>query len=115
MAIDTANKRASAILPLLPFRGKLPFPDGTIDAADRAQLAFMYAGFGSAPVVPTGVPAIYCEPQLVSLYAAPSVISAYTAPMQILPLTGMQANLFTVHQQADLYLEPMRIECNDFN
>lgn len=42
MAIDTADKRAAAMLPLMPWRSKLPLPDSTIDASDRAQTAFMY-------------------------------------------------------------------------
>lgn len=51
MAIDTRNKRASAISPASPWRGLWPAPDGTVDAADRATSVFLYSGFmdGGAP------------------------------------------------------------------
>lgn len=48
MAIDTANKRSGAIHVRLPFRRNLPFPDGTIDQADRQQAARMYPGILAA-------------------------------------------------------------------
>ena len=44
MALDNANKRASAVMTGLPWRVSLPFPNGSISAADRAQTAFEYAG-----------------------------------------------------------------------
>ena len=44
MALDTANKRSSAIFVGIPFRGKYPFPDGTIDAGDRQHAAGYYRG-----------------------------------------------------------------------
>lgn len=50
--MDTANKRASAILIGLPFRGMLPIPDASIDAGDRAQVAFMYRGLLDEGVEP---------------------------------------------------------------
>lgn len=46
MAIDTANKRASAIG--LPTFRLAPIPDGTIDAADRLQIAGLYRGIAAA-------------------------------------------------------------------
>ena len=45
--MDTANKRASAIMVSLPFRGILPLPDASVDAWDRPTVAFMYDGIGS--------------------------------------------------------------------
>lgn len=42
MAIDTALKRASVILPRLPWQ-PLPPPDGSVDIGDRASLTWMYA------------------------------------------------------------------------
>lgn len=57
MPIDTRNKRASAIFPLLPFRGMLPAPDGTIGQADRQQVVFLYAGIlAAAPAA--GIPGV---------------------------------------------------------
>ncbi len=44
MAIDTANKRASAISPASPWRGLWPVPDGTVDSGDRAETAYLYRG-----------------------------------------------------------------------
>ena len=48
MAIDTAQKRASAMLVGLPFRGPLLVPDATIDDSDRAHVAYLYSGFDYA-------------------------------------------------------------------
>ena len=44
MAIDTRNKRASALVLIKPWMIVPPYGDGTIDAADRSHLAFLYAG-----------------------------------------------------------------------
>jgi hypothetical protein len=44
MAIDTRNKRASAMNLMCPWRGAMPAPDSTIDDADRAMSLFLYAG-----------------------------------------------------------------------
>lgn len=44
MAIDTADKRNSAIHVLSPWRGMLPLPDGTIGDADRQHVALLYSG-----------------------------------------------------------------------
>lgn len=44
MAIDSADKRASAIHMMLPFRGMLPLPDAVIGAGDRAELSLLYRG-----------------------------------------------------------------------
>lgn len=49
MAIDTRNRRASAVGVMLPFMGCLPLADGTIDADDRRQLAACYAGLSTPP------------------------------------------------------------------
>lgn len=54
MAVDTRNKRASAICVGLPWR-PLPNPDGTIDEFDQQQVAYSYAGIDAlAPVAPLG-------------------------------------------------------------
>lgn len=55
MAIDTANKRASAIHVSMPWRGMLPLPDGSLNQADRQQTDLMYRGIlaSGAPVVVT--------------------------------------------------------------
>jgi len=44
VAIDTRDKRASALACGLPWLVPLPTPDGTIGAADRAHSAGFYAG-----------------------------------------------------------------------
>lgn len=44
MAMDTANKRASAMQPRCAWRGLWPIPDGTIGQGDRQQTSFMYSG-----------------------------------------------------------------------
>ena len=52
MALDTRDKRASAIHVGMPWRGLLPLPDGAaLDQGDRQQVAFMYRGIlAGAPV-----------------------------------------------------------------
>ena len=44
MAIDTPNRRSSAINVASPWRGKLPLPDGAISQADRQHVGLHYAG-----------------------------------------------------------------------
>jgi hypothetical protein len=52
MAIDSRNKRASAILPRSPFRALLPAPDTSVAEDDWPTLAFMYSGIqADFPVV----------------------------------------------------------------
>lgn len=50
MAIDSALKRTSAIGISLPFRGRIPFPDGAIGEGDRFALAYYYLA-ESVPLV----------------------------------------------------------------
>jgi hypothetical protein len=52
--MDTASKRASAMLISLPFRPILPIPDGTVDSWDWPLLAHMYNGIGSSEGEVTG-------------------------------------------------------------
>lgn len=49
MAIDTRDKRASAIGIGLPFR-VLPLPDASVSAEDRLHLAHLYRGIASAAI-----------------------------------------------------------------
>ncbi len=49
--MNTANKRASAIGIALAVRLVLPVPDGTIDQADRQQVAYSYAGILANPAI----------------------------------------------------------------
>lgn len=54
--MDTRNKRSSALLIGLPFRGLYPAPDGAVGEEDRPHVALMYAGLaaGEPPAPPTG-------------------------------------------------------------
>lgn len=45
MAIDTRDKRASAIHMMMPWRSELPEPSGTIGAVARVIMALLYSGF----------------------------------------------------------------------
>lgn len=47
MALDTAAKRSSAINVGLPWRARLPFPDGAVAQDDRQAVAFMYSGIAA--------------------------------------------------------------------
>lgn len=53
MAVDTIGKRRSVVNVGTPFRVALPEPDGTISAADRLHLGYLYSGIavGAAAVV----------------------------------------------------------------
>jgi len=42
VALDTAKARSSAIFTASPWRCQLPQPDNTIDAQDRALVAYFY-------------------------------------------------------------------------
>ena len=54
MALDTANKRRSVQgYTLTPIA---PIPDGSIDAFDRAQMAWLYSGIESAAAVVSDTP-----------------------------------------------------------
>lgn len=44
MAIDTRNKRSSAVHVSIPFRCLYPAGDGSIDQGDRQHVALMYSG-----------------------------------------------------------------------
>lgn len=57
MSIDTALKRRSIIQIGLPWRDRLPTPDGTFTSADRYMLAGLYSGLvAAAPVQLEAVP-----------------------------------------------------------
>jgi len=44
MAVDTRDKRSSAINVSIPWRGLLPLSDSTINAPDRGHTMFLYMG-----------------------------------------------------------------------
>ena len=48
MAVDTRDKRASAVGILLPWHHMLPLADTTIDQGDRQQTAWSYRGILAA-------------------------------------------------------------------
>jgi hypothetical protein len=52
MAIDTRNKRSSAVSVGSPWRAMLPEPDGAVGQADRQHVALMYSGISAAEAVP---------------------------------------------------------------
>lgn len=67
MALDTRNKRASALACGLAFLTVLPAPDGlTLDQGDRQQVAACYRGIVAAPAVPPAVLDI-CDTSVLSL------------------------------------------------
>lgn len=52
--MDTRDKRSSAILHSLPWRGLFPLPDGAVNQADRQHTCNMYRGIAAgapAPIV----------------------------------------------------------------
>ena len=55
MALDTVNKRLSAIHVGLPWRGILPLPDGAIDQGDRQIIALLSNAVQAGVFVPVRV------------------------------------------------------------
>jgi hypothetical protein len=53
MAIDTRDKRSSALYVTSPWRSQWPTPDGILDTGDRQEIAFMYSGISSGPAPPS--------------------------------------------------------------
>jgi hypothetical protein len=54
MAIDTEEKRRSALLHIIPFMPPWPTADSSIDAGDRADVLGFYSGlFGSGDLTET--------------------------------------------------------------
>lgn len=51
MAIDSADKRSSAIFLNIPWRGMLPLPDGSLNQPDRQHVALMYRGIAAGGAV----------------------------------------------------------------
>ncbi len=81
MAVDTQNKRASAINVGQPWRGMLPQPDAVFTGGDRSQLAFLYRWdayqggplfgiWGDAPAI-----SIHTEDRTISIHDEPRTIS----------------------------------------
>ena len=48
MAIDTENKRRSAVQNALPFLAVLPVADGSLNQADRQHVSWLYRGILAA-------------------------------------------------------------------
>jgi hypothetical protein len=71
MALDTRNKRSSAVNISLPWRALLPEPDGTIGQDNRFALAFFYAGF----VVQSLSPSLFAN---TNVFYAPTASATYT-------------------------------------
>lgn len=59
MALDTAQKRSSAIAISSPWRCRLPIPDGTIGQADRQQSAYAYSGILAGEAVSPSYETVY--------------------------------------------------------
>lgn len=52
MALNTANRRSSAVNVGSPWRSRLPFPDGAISQPDRQHVALLYEGIAAGGFVP---------------------------------------------------------------
>ncbi len=78
MAVDTTNKRYSAMHIGLPWRTSLPIPDGTIDQGDRQQVAWLYRGVlaSSGAVIVTGP---FCIEAMDAYTAGAVIAEGYSA------------------------------------
>jgi hypothetical protein len=56
MAIDTEEKRRSALFFLLPYLRALPVADGTVDSGDRAHVLGLYSGIAGGAAPPPTAP-----------------------------------------------------------
>ena len=57
MAVDSRDKRSSAIVPGMPWRGLLPVPDSGVNAGDRQHVSYLYRGIAAdSPVTTTAAP-----------------------------------------------------------
>lgn len=83
MALDTALKRLSAVCVGSPWRGVLPYPDGTLAQGDRQTVAYLYSGIlAQAPVAVSETPAsrtVYVLSELRVAYVAAEDRVAVTA------------------------------------
>jgi hypothetical protein len=107
MAVDTRNKRASAINLMLPWRGQLPAPDGTIDELDRAHVAFLYAGIAIEELDSgTGTPST-AEPFTFNLFIEPLELDAAESLMLLHMPEPMALNLFIDPMTLDTEVDPL--------
>ncbi len=51
MAVDTADKRNSAIGMGLPWRNQYPIPDGSIASGDRQHIGWVYRGIAAGAII----------------------------------------------------------------
>lgn len=70
MAIDTAQKRASAVQFKQIFRMTLPFPSGTVTLAQRLHLAYEYSNIQPGPPPTGGNNGIVPFPQTFDIFNA---------------------------------------------
>lgn len=87
MAIDSRDKRSSAIHVGLPWRGMYPLPDGTIGQEDRQHAATFYRGVSSLSVILYEAVSLLAPTLAVWLYA-PATAKALYAPTQAIEVKG---------------------------
>lgn len=81
MAINSEEKRRSAVFPLLWWLRSLPTADATIDEGDRGHVVGTYSGFGGgAPPAPTA-------PDLSNLSARQILKLIHDASYELLKIT----------------------------
>lgn len=86
MAVDTAAKRFSAVHVSAPWRGLGYFPTGTVDAAERQAVAYLYSGISaSAPVLVPDVVGNTQAAGTATLQGAGFVVSVTTAYSSVVP------------------------------
>lgn len=114
MAIDTADRRASAIMPGLPFRGLYPLPNGTIAGNDRPQVIFLYRFTAEVVVIiPQAGFVIIGIDRRESLFAlagvdrATEVVGAIDVDRLLSPLAGMDAAETLIAQDRNEALRPL--------
>lgn len=91
MAIDTAEKRMSALNFGLPWFRVLPEVDGGIEADDRQHLLGLYSGI-AASVVPDGVGVEFTLPTNRAHYTLPTNRPHYDMPLSVAHYTIPKEN-----------------------
>ena len=64
MAVDTRQRRASALLTIRPYVIAPPLPDGTVGTGDRFQIAWMFGSLADAGIATDNITTGWAQPPM---------------------------------------------------
>lgn len=111
MAIDTRDKRSSAIQVGLPWRGFFPAPDGALNQADRQHTCLVYRGILAEEAALT-VASPSRKPFILNLFTDPFEL-ALTEPMHLHLDNPFALNLAAQPFEFDANEEPFILRLNN--